>query len=323
MSTSPQLDNPLLERLDAVENRTVKVRHCHTTDHDIELCYQTFGNPTHSCVLLVMGLNGQAPLWEVDFCETILAKGFFVVRYDNRDVGLSTKLDDCPTPSLLQLMLPGICCCCSVPYLLTDMAEDAVALLDALKIARAHVVGISMGGMLAQTIAIHFPERCYSLTSIASTTGAAGQVEPSLSMKLFLARQPASDAEHDLAMHTLEFVRRVGGPRGFDANRVYTLGIHLARRSKYVNGKYRHAGAIVFSGSRLPGLKLLKVPTLVIHGDADELVPTANGRQTSEAVPGSRLIIVPRMGHIIFPEDFESIAGWVAEHARRSESLPH
>lgn len=304
--TSWTVDKDYLARLRSTEEKSAVVRHCPKTGSEITLSYQTFGNPTDPCVLLVMGLNGQAPLWDLEFCETFASKGYFVVRYDNRDVGLSTKLDKCGSPGLFKLLTRG-CCGGGVPYLLIDMAADAMGLLDHLGVTKAHVVGISMGGMLVQTMAIEFPHRVATMTSIASTTGGPKQVDPSLSMKLFLSKKPKSDSDHDLSEYRINFVRRTGGPRPFNEDKAYTRGIYLSNRSRYVDGMFRHAGAIVFSPPRHEDLSKVKVPALVIHGDKDELVPTANGYQTHQAIPGSRLVIIPEMGHIIFEEDVATI----------------
>lgn len=313
------VDAAYLARLRATEEKTAVVRKCPKTDTEITISYQTFGSSTDPCVLLVMGLNGQAPLWDVEFCEAVAQKGYFVVRYDNRDVGLSTKLDKCGSPGIFKLLTKGCCGCCgAVPYLLVDMAADGIALLDHLHVDKAHIVGVSMGGMLVQTMAIEFPHRVASMTSIASATGGPKMVDPNLSMKLFLAKKPKSDSIEDLSEFRINFVRRTGGPRKFDENQNYTRGIYISERSRYVDGAFRHAGAIVFSPSRVEGLGKLKMPCVVIHGDKDELVPTANGYQTHEAIPGSRLVIVPDMGHIIFVEDIDIIASEIDAVAKRA-----
>lgn len=313
------LDPAYMARLKATAEHTAVVRKCPKTDTEIVISYQTFGSSENPCVLLVMGLNGQAPLWDIEFCEAVADKGYYVVRYDNRDVGLSTKLDKCGSPGLFTLLTKG-CCCGTTPYLLIDIAADGIALLDHLHIDKAHIVGISMGGMLVQTMAIEFPHRVASMTSIASTTGGPKQVDPNLSMKLFLAKKPKSNSDEHLSEFRIDFVKRTGGPRPFNENKCFTRGIYLSHRSRYVDGAFRHAGAIVFSPSRVEGLGKLKMPVLVIHGDKDELVPTANGYQTHEAISGSRLVIIPNMGHILFDEDIETIASEIDAVAKRGSA---
>lgn len=305
-----------------IHEKRVVVRHCAKTNMDVEIAYHTFGEPCNPAVLLVMGMNGPGALWDEDFCETLARRGYFVIRYDNRDIGLSTKFDKCGSPGLLQLLFPSCCCCCTVPYLLTDMAADGIALLDALKIPKAHVVGVSMGGMIAQLMAAEYPHRVATLTSMMSTTGSPEQVEPSLSLKLFLSKRPNSNSVEDLAAFQVRFVKRCGGPRPFDVSRCYSKSVYLFRRSAYNNGAFRHAGAIVYSPSRLESLKKLTVPALVIHGDRDELVPLQNGIQTHEAIPGSRLVVVPNMGHVIFPEDVGTLVDEIDRHARQVDAAP-
>jgi pimeloyl-ACP methyl ester carboxylesterase len=319
------LDHEYFERLKSVEEQFAHVRTCDKTDTDITIAYHTFGNPDDPCVLLVRGLNSQCPLWDVEFCESLVAKSFFVVRYDNRDIGLSTKLDHCGSPGLFTLLTGGCCCCGGggsiTPYLLVDMAADAIALLDHLHIDKAHIVGISMGGMLAQTMAIEFPHRVASMTSISSTTGGPDRVDPGISMKLFLAKEPKSNSEEHIAEYHVEIGRRTGGPRAFNEDRCYTRGMYLSRRSRYGDGCFRHAGAMVFSPSRVQDLGRLSMPCLVIHGDKDEVVPPVNGVQTNAAIPGSKLVIIPDMGHVLMEEDIDTIVGEL--HALAKKQVAH
>jgi pimeloyl-ACP methyl ester carboxylesterase len=198
------------------------------------------------------------------------------------------------------------------------MAADGIALLDHLKVEKAHVVGASMGGMLAQTMAIEYPHRVASMTSMMSTTGSSKVVEPSLSMKLFLAEKPKSNSLEHVAQRSVDFWRVVGGPRKFDMSVCYSKSYYIASRSQYVAGAFRHAGAVVYSPCRLEGLKKLAMPCLVIHGERDELVPTPNGVQTHQAIPGSRLVLIPEMGHIIYPEDNALVVSEIDAVARRS-----
>ncbi|MHA2428756.1 MAG: alpha/beta fold hydrolase [Candidatus Hermodarchaeia archaeon] len=247
--------------------------------NEIELCYDTFGESTDPPMLLIMGLGAQMIRWDEAFCKQLASSGFWVIRYDNRDVGKSTKFEAAGVPNAMELRLkaqqgeP-----LSVPYTLEDMALDAVGLLDALNIKQAHVVGVSMGGMIAQTIAIHHSERVRTLTSIMSSTG---------------------NRPHYLIDDA--YVRQYAG-RAFD-------------RSFYPQGTARQLGAILASGSRKEALKTVQIPTLVIHGDADPLVPIEGGKDTTASIPGAKLFIIKGMGHDIPAKVAPQIIEAIQNHA--------
>jgi pimeloyl-ACP methyl ester carboxylesterase len=265
--------------------------------NDIDLEYDEFGDRSAPPLLLIMGLGAQMIWWDERFCRRLAGRGYRVVRFDNRDIGLSTKLDGaCPDPGplLLQAMSGGKV---APPYTLHDMAADAVGLLDALGIADAHVVGASMGGMIAQRMAIEFPERVRSLTSIMSTTGNPGlpPSDPKV-MSLLTSPRPTDPAA------AIEFGvgvwRALHGPGfAFDETRVRELVIESARRSTHLLGQPRQLLAILADGDRREALRRLRVPALVIHGDADPLVSYAAGKDTAENIPGARLLTIEGMGH--------------------------
>lgn len=265
----------------------------------ITIEYETFGDPSDPAVLLVMGFGTQLLGWEAELCAQLAARGRYVLRYDNRDCGLSTKLDHHP------VNLGEFIAAASVgdvdraramaPYTLGDMAADGMAVLDALGIKQAHVVGSSMGGMIAQRMAIEFPERVLSLTSMMSSTGEQeyGQATPEAQQVLFSSRPP--DREGYIAAAERELVwasRRYG-----DAARLRALAAASYDRAYYPAGVPRQLAAMILDGSRAEELRTLAVPTLVIHGLDDTLIDASGGRRTAELVPDARLLLLEDMGH--------------------------
>ena len=265
----------------------------------IEIEYETFGAPAGPAVLLIMGLGAQLTRWPLAFVEQLAARGYFVIRYDNRDVGLSTKFHDAPVPELPTLigaMLSGQKP--NVPYSLTDMAADAVGLLDALDIARAHVMGASMGGMIAQLVAATWPDRVLSLTSIMSSTGNPGlpPAKPE-AMAVLTSRPTAGDREAAIA-HGIRAERVIGSP-GYPVEEAM-LRARVERdfdRMHYPAGPGRQLAAVVASGDRRATIASIIAPTMVIHGADDPLVPVEAGRDTAAVIAGARIIEVPGMGH--------------------------
>jgi pimeloyl-ACP methyl ester carboxylesterase len=261
---------------------------------DVELCFERFGDPADPAMLLVMGLGTQMLGWHEEFCETLAARGFHVVRFDNRDNGRSTKLTHLPPPTLKQLALRDRR---AAAYSLDDMADDAAGLLDHLGIERAHVVGASMGGMIAQTIAIRHPDRVLSLVSIMSNTGARLTGQPALGvLPTFLKRAPRDRdgyIEHVVALFDV-----IGSP-GFERDEAELRELQGRAFDRGVDpaGTARQLAAIMTSGNRAPKLRRIDVPTLVIHGKADRLVNPSGGRATAKAIPGARLLLIDGMGH--------------------------
>jgi pimeloyl-ACP methyl ester carboxylesterase len=286
---------------------------------DLRLCYETFGHPSSPTILLIMGLGTQMLGWHADLCGQLAGRGFHVVRFDNRDVGRSTRLDGHPPPTPLELVTRRIR---RPAYTLEDMADDAAGLLDALGVDRAHVVGASMGGMIAQTLAGRHPERVLSLTSIMSTTGSRWKGQPALRVyPTFLAKPPRTKEAYVDRM--LKLFRLVGSP-GFDRDErelVETASLAWDRGPSPA-GLARQLAAIIASGDRTPAVSRITAPTLVVHGTKDKLVRVSGGKATARAIRGARLMLVDGMGHDlprgVWPRLVDAIAGHAAGAEARS-----
>jgi pimeloyl-ACP methyl ester carboxylesterase len=261
----------------------------------IELEYETFGDPSDPTLLLVMGLGAQLIAWPDDFCRQLAGRGFFVIRYDNRDVGLSTKFDSHAVANAASTFQGGG----DPAYTLDDMADDGAALLDALGRDTAHVVGASMGGMIAQLIALRHGARVLSLTSIMSHAGGVDAVPPTEeALAVLITPRPTDRAE---VIENSVKARRVIGGKGWpmDEEKVRADAARAFDRMYYPDGFLRQMAAIMASPSRVERLGSLSMPVLVLHGLDDTLVPPDNGRKTHEAIPGSTLVEVEGMGHDI------------------------
>jgi pimeloyl-ACP methyl ester carboxylesterase len=280
----------------------------------LELEYDTFGDSQDPALVLVMGLGAQMTGWDADFCRAIAAEGFHVVRFDNRDIGLSTYLDDLPLPEVAAVMAGDFS---TVPYGLEDMADDVVGLLDDLGITKAHVVGASMGGMIVQVLAINHPGRLLSLCSIMSTTGdrTVGQGTPEA--LAVLTRPPAATREESIEQGVAGS-RAIGSP-GFPATdeelreksaRSYDRAFHPA-------GAARQLAAIVSTPDRTQALRAFTLPTLVIHGEADPLVDPSGGKATAAAIEGSELLLIAGMGHDLPRGAWPAIVPAIVRNARR------
>ena len=285
----------------------------------IELHYDETGEQDGAPLLLIMGLGAQMIVWDDDFCAALADRGFRVIRFDNRDVGLSTKLDD--RPSANAAMLAGAMAGQPVeaPYLLSDMAADAVGLLDHLGIDAAHVVGASMGGMIAQTVAIEHPERVLSLTSIMSTTGdpSVGAPTGEAVTALLTPRPESRDAAIELGVAN---ARVISSPDHFDEERARARAIATYDRCYHPAGFGRQLLAVVASGDRTERLRSLDVPTLVIHGDKDPLVTPSGGEATAAAIPGAELLVLEGMGHDLPPSYWAQIVEAVTKLAARASA---
>lgn len=264
----------------------------------IRIAYDELGDPAATPMLLVMGLGAQMILWRDDFCEALAARGYRVIRFDNRDVGESTWMDDHGLPDVLGILTavasrqPV-----AVPYHLRDMAADAAGLLDALDIERAHVVGASMGGMIAQTLALDAPARVRSLTSIMSSTGNPELPQPRPDAMAVLLTPPPPDREGAIA-RGVEVFRTIGSPGfPFDEAEIRRLAARSYDRGFNPAGTARQLVAILASGSRVERLRGLRLPALVIHGTDDPLVPFPAGQDTAAAIPGATLLAIAGMGH--------------------------
>lgn len=265
----------------------------------IEIEYETFGSRQDPALLLIMGLGAQLTLWPESLCEGLAGQGFFVVRYDNRDVGLSTDFDQAGLPNLMEAMgrlMKGETV--DAPYLLSDMAADATGLLDALEIDRAHMVGGSMGGMIAQVIAATYPQRARSLVSIMSTSGRYGLPAGKPEAVAMLSAQPEGTEREQLIAHGIKLRTVISGP-GYPTEpaAMRALVERNIDRRYYPPGAARQYLAITASGPRVDLLKTVKVPTLVLHGEDDPLLPVECGRDVAALVPGAKIETFPGWGH--------------------------
>ncbi len=282
----------------------------------IELCYELSGRPEDPVIVLIAGLGRQLIGWDEAFCEALVAQGFGVLRFDNRDAGLSTHLDGGPPFDLTAARRGGRD---AVAYTLEDMARDTVGLLDALGVDDAHLVGTSMGGMIAQTLAIAHPARVRSLCSIMSTTGAddVGRPKPE-AMAVVMDRPPADRAGYvAFELANAEIIGSHGALvdeawRRGRFERFYDRGLDPA-------GTARQMMAMVASGSRSAALGSVRAPTLVIHGDVDALVPLDGGEATARAIPGAELLVIPDMGHEVPPRAQAEVVATIVAHARRAD----
>ncbi len=289
--------------------------------NNIQIEYETFGDPSNAPLLLIMGLGGQLIAWDEDFCRQLADSGHFVIIFDNRDVGLSTKFDEAGVPDIMDMvvrMMQGQTI--DVPYTINDIAEDAVGLLDALGIEKAHICGISMGGMIAQTLAIHHPQRVRSLISIYSSTGnpLLPQSRPEV-LQLLLAEQPV-EREAYVERNLVIFDAISGSGCSYDRDYVRKVVERSYDRAFYPQGDIRQFAAIMTQENRKTLLGSVTVPTLVVHGTDDPLVPVEGGKDTAEAIPGAELLIIKGMGHDLpHGECWERIGRAIASHTRKAE----
>jgi pimeloyl-ACP methyl ester carboxylesterase len=266
----------------------------------ISLEYESFGAEDRETVLLIMGFSGQLTLWPVELCDELVARGYRVIRFDNRDVGLSSKIEEAGMPDMEKVVGALLGGAPYAPaYSLDDMAADAAGLLDALGIQRAHIVGASMGGMIAQLVAANHPEKTLSLTSIMSTTGnpELPQGSPE-AMGALLAPAPAPDDIEAIVQRGINTWKTIGSPgyRTDDAT-LREWVIRDTKRSYYPVGTARQLAAIVGNGDRREKLKKVKAPTVVLHGADDPLVPVEGGKDTAASIAGAELRVVPGMAH--------------------------
>lgn len=285
------------------------------TCNGIEIVYDTFGDRTSSPVLLIMGLGTQMILWDEEFCSMLAARGFWVIRFDNRDIGLSAKLDAFGLPNVYELLQGKAV---EVPYTLRDMAGDAASVLDALDIKSAHIVGISMGGMIAQLMAIYHPGRVRTLSSFMSSTSdpLLPKPKPEAIQVLF---KPIPVKKDPFIHHFIETWRVLNGDQmPMDEERVHRFAEQTFARGIHPPGNVRQLAAILTSPSRKHDLASVAVHTLVIHGDADPLVPVACGIDTAESIPGAHLHIIPGMGHMLHPHVWKEIVDAIENLAAQS-----
>jgi pimeloyl-ACP methyl ester carboxylesterase len=283
---------------------------------DVQIYYETFGDPDNPALLLINGLGSQCINYRVEWCEQFAAAGHYVIRYDNRDVGLSSKFSNF-TPDVAgvaRAMAEGRAP--TVPYRVSEMATDGLAVLDDLEIERAHVMGVSMGGMIAQTLAIEHPERLITMTSIMSTTGDRDVGQPTDAAKKRFFAPPSRDRDGFIADY-LAGIRAWGSPACFDEARLTASAAEAFDRCFDPAGRARQVMAITASGSRTAALHDVDVPTLVLHGDADGLIDPSGGRRTAEAIPGARFVLLEGMGHDYPPQYWARIVDLVSAHTHQ------
>ena len=290
------------------------------TANGITIHYEEAGNPADPAMLLIMGFGAQLTLWPDELVEALAAEGFRVIRYDNRDVGLSQKFDGVKAPGPVKLtVLSKIGMKPKVPYTLADMAEDGVGLLDALGIEQAHIVGASMGGMIAQHLTASYPKRCLSFTQVFSTTGNPKLPAARKEALEALVKRPASTDEAALVDHGIMLARTIGSPAyPAEEERLRERVEATVRRSYYPEGPSRHLSAIIADGDRSKMVRGITVPTLVLHGEADPLVPCEGGRDTAACIPGARIRTIPGWGHDLPLELMDELAAEIARHAKAS-----
>jgi pimeloyl-ACP methyl ester carboxylesterase len=283
---------------------------------DVELAYETFGDPNDPGLLMVMGLGAQMIFWPEELCELLAAAGLRVIRFDNRDAGRSTVLADLRPPDFRRVLAGEL----KAPYLLADMAADAVGLLDHLGIDRAHVAGASLGGMIAQRIAIDHADRVLTLASIMSTTGdpAVGRPTPA-AMEVLMSRAPA---DRDAYVEATVAARGVIGSQPPDEARTRELVERAFDRGYHPDGTARQFAAIVASPDRTPELAGITAPTVVIHGAEDSLIDVSGGEATAAAIPGAELVVIDGMGHDLPPWALEPVAAALTRNVARVPGPP-
>jgi pimeloyl-ACP methyl ester carboxylesterase len=281
----------------------------------VTLCYETFGDPDDVPLVLIMGLATQMIAWHEDFCEALAERGFYVVRFDNRDIGRSTHFDFRP-PSLGQMLRRRFG---PEQYDLSDMAEDTANLITELGISPAHVVAVSMGGMIAQVLAAEHPDSVRSLVSIMSTTGSRRHGQPALSVYRYLLRPPPRDREGYIERSAAIF--GLVGSTGFDRDEQYVRerAGRAYDRGYDVRAGGRQLGAIVATGDRTKLLGTITAPTLVIHGTVDKMIRPSGGRATAKAIPGARLMMIEGMGHDLPRGAWPQLLDTISEHARAAD----
>ncbi|WMD21707.1 alpha/beta hydrolase [Achromobacter seleniivolatilans] len=293
-----------------------------TTVNEIEIEYDSFGNSEAEAVLLISGLGTQMTRWSETFCRLLAEQGLRVIRFDNRDVGLSTHFDSASMPDLAAISdAASVGVAPNVPYTLFDMANDALGLLDSLQIQRAHVVGRSMGGMIAQLLASEHPERVLSLVSMMSSTGnrELPQASPAvMALMTSPAPHPLKDEKGYLA-HCVAFSKMIAG-RGypFDESAQREQALAEVQRAYNPGGFWRHIAAIAATGDLRSRLAKVSAPALVIHGSDDPLVSSEAGKDTAANIRGAKLLIIDGMGHDFPPALFGFVAGAIADNARRT-----
>lgn len=289
--------------------------------NDIDIYYEDTG-PAHApVILLVMGLGAQMIAWPDEFIQGLVAKGYRVIHYDNRDVGMSQRMDGTEMPNLIWTMFKArLGLPVSVPYTLTDMAKDGIGLLDALGIQKAHVVGASMGGMIVQLLASNHHERVLSMTSIMSSSGKPGLPGARADIqRRFMVKRPANASRDEAVAFGADLVRSFSFPDPARPDNAHAeMAAQAFDRGYYPVGTRRQLLAIIADGSRVERLMRIKVPTLVVHGGADPLVPKEGSEDIARHIPGARLEIIEDMAHDLPPSQVDRMVDLIADHATAS-----
>jgi pimeloyl-ACP methyl ester carboxylesterase len=286
----------------------------------IQIEYDTFGDPSLPPILLIMGLGGQMIMWEEEFCKQIVNKGFYVIRFDNRDVGLSTKFEEAGIPDIMAAVTANLqgrevqSC-----YSLDDMADDAVGLMDALGINKAHICGASMGAMITQVIGYRHPSRVLSLIPIMGSTGRP-DLPPAKPEAMQFLLTPAPVEREAYIEYGIKMWKVLYASFPFDEAHITKLSAALYDRAFYPQGMARQLMAILANGNRKPRLASVTAPTLVIHGAEDPLVPVEGGKDIAESIPGAKLLIIDKMGHSLPKEVWPQIIGAIAKHTEVAKS---
>ncbi|MRW89592.1 alpha/beta fold hydrolase [Duganella sp. FT80W] len=285
----------------------------------LTIAYETSGNPLDPPVLLIMGLGMQLIAWPQDLVDGLVEQGYYVIRFDNRDIGLSSKLHQHKKPNLVLAYLKSLVGWKqSAAYTLNDMADDALGLLDALGVTRAHLVGVSMGGMIAQIFAARFPDRTLSLTSIMSSSGKRSLPGPTATVRNALMRPaPPGSTRKEMVEHSVATFQLIGSPSFPTPDRMLRAYVERAmERGTSPAGMARQLVAVVASGDRTPLLRKIRCPALVIHGAADPLIPAACGVDTAREIPGARLHVIEGMGHDLPQQLIERLLALLDQHLR-------
>ena len=286
------------------------------TANGIEIEYETMGHPSDQPLLLIMGLGAQLITWDEGFCRELVDRGFYVTRFDNRDAGLSTKMEEAGPGDVMGAYQGNA----TAAYTLDDLADDAVAVLDALEIPAAHIVGASMGGFIAQLVAINHPDHVLSLTSIMSGPGGEDAVPPTAEAAALLLQPPAETRDGLIDQRVAGARVLIGVANPLDAALERRRAERAYDRCYYPAGYGRQLVACLVAPSRIPGLNAVRVPTLVVHGVDDPLIPLENGRRTAAAVPGARFMVLKGMGHNVPEHHWATVAGAIAETARQANA---
>ncbi|MBP2633665.1 MAG: alpha/beta hydrolase fold protein [Firmicutes bacterium] len=289
------------------------------TANGIQIEYDTFGNRSSSVLLLIAGNGAQLLFWDAGFCELLAKMGFFVIRFDNRDAGLSTKFDEAGVPDIMAAIKAAMEGKHVVAaYSLDDMADDCVGLLDALHIEKAHICGASMGGMIAQVVSYRHPQRVLSLTSIMSNTGNPHLPQGQPDAIAAVVAPPPTERKGYIE-HNLNVWRKIWSPGfPFEEERARTYLEKSYDRSYYPQGMARQNMAILSRGDRTALLSSIKVPTLVIHGSGDPLIPVEAGKDTARVIPGANLLIIEGMGHDLPTGSWSEIVTAISRHIKKA-----